>query len=95
MIVFMEHIVKCEWCEMRWTKETHVWWHIVYLLNYTRSDLSNMHINEKTVVSIDLGKLFWGQIFCINIVLNVAMLMRQNYIWVSIFISWGFKINNL
>jgi hypothetical protein len=79
---------------MTWTEEAHMGWNIINFLNDTWSNLSNVHINKKTIISIYFLKFFWSQLLGINIMLNIAVLMRKNNIRVSIFVTWGFKINN-
>jgi hypothetical protein len=76
------------------TEETHVWWHVVYFLNDTWSNLGDMHVNKKTVVCINLIELLWSQLIGIDVVLNIAMLMWQDNIWVSMMVTWCLKVNN-
>ena len=72
-----------------------MWWDVADFINNTWSNLSNMHIDQKTIVSVDLEKLFFGEIFSFHIVLNIAVLMRQDNVWMSEFVSRGFEIINL
>lgn len=72
-----------------------MWWNVADFINNTWSNLSNMHIDQKTIVSVDLEKLIFREIFSIDVVLNIAVLMRQDDVWVSEFVSWGFEIINL
>ena len=80
---------------MTWTEETHVWWHVVYFLNYSWSHLSDMHINKKAIVSVYLGQLLWSKVFGVNVMLNITVFMRQDYVWMSMMVSWGIEINDL
>ena len=95
VVVLEEHVVQMEWVTESWRNMVHVWWDIADFLDNTWSDLGDMHIDEKTVVSINLDKLFLAQIFGIHIILNITMLMWQDNIWVSIFVTWCLKIVDL
>ena len=72
-----------------------MWWDVAHFINNSWSNLSDMHIDQKTVVSVDLEKLIFCEIFGVNVVLDIAVLMREDDVWVSEFVSWSFEIINL
>lgn len=67
---------------------------VAYLINHTWSHLSDVHVDQKTVVSVDFKQLVFGQVFSLEVVLDIAMLVRQDHVRVSIFVAWGFKVIN-
>jgi len=69
-------------------------WNIALFLNQTWSYLSDVHINHKTIVSINFKKFIFSQRFGLNIMLNIGVLVRKNDIWVSKFVSWSFDVEN-
>lgn len=69
-------------------------WDIALIINYTWSNLSDVHINHKTVVSINFKKFIFGQSFSLDIMLDIDVLVRKNDIWVSEFVSWCFNVEN-
>lgn len=77
-----------------WINLVHMSWNIALFVNYAWSYLSNVHINHKTVVSINFEKFILGQRFSFNVMLNIDMLVWKNHIWMSKFISWGLSIEN-
>jgi len=95
VVVLEEHVVQMEWVGEAWGDVVHVWWHVAHFLDNTWSHLGDMHIDEKTVVSVNLNELFLAQILGVHIVLNIAVLMWQNNIWVSIFVTWCLEIVDL
>lgn len=95
MVMLEEHIVQMEWVRETWGNLVHVWWDVADFLDDSWSNLGDMHIDEKTVVSINFNKFFLIQIFGIDIVLNITVLMWQNNIWVSVFVTWSLKIVDL
>jgi len=94
MIVLEEHIVQLKTILELWVDLVHMGWDIALLVNYTWSYLSNVHINHKTIVSINFKKFIFGQSFSFDIVLNIDMLVRKDNIWVSEFVSWSFSVEN-
>jgi len=69
-------------------------WNIARIINYTWSYLSDVHINHKTIVSINFKKFIFSQRFGFNIMLDIDVLVRKDDIWVSEFVSWGFDIED-
>ena len=65
----------------------HVWWNIRNFINHSRSNLRNMHINHQTIVAINFHQLVLAQIFRVDVVLNISVLVRENHIWMAIFVS--------
>jgi len=95
MVMLEEHVVQIEHIRETWCELVHVWWDIAHFLDDSWSHLGDMHIDEETVVSINFNKLVLAQIFGIDVILNITVLMWQNNIWVSIFVSWCLKIVDL
>ena len=94
VIVLEEHVVQLKTILKLWVDLIHMGWDIALLVNYTWSYLSNVHINHKTIVSINFKKFILGQRFSFDIMLNIDMLVRKNDIWVSEFVSWSFRVEN-
>jgi len=94
VIVLEEHIVQTLTILKLRVDLIHMGWDIALIINYTWSYLSNVHINHKTVVSINFKKFIFGQSFSLNIMLDIDVLVRKNNIWVSEFISWSFDVEN-
>ena len=95
VVVLKEHVVQVAWVGKGWSNLVHVWWNIACLVDYAWSHLGDVHIDQKTVVSINLEKFILSQILGVNIMLDVAVLMGKDNIWMSILVSWGLKVVNL
>ena len=76
MVVLKEHVVEMKWLSKSKSFLTHVRWNIALLIDDAWSNLGDVHVNHETVVGIDLKKLILSQVSGINVVLNVAMLVR-------------------
>lgn len=76
MVVLKEHVVEMKWLCKRESILTHVRRNIALLINDAWSNLSDVHVNHEAIVGINLKKLVLSQVFGINVVLNVAMLVR-------------------
>lgn len=72
-----------------------VGWNVADLIDDTGSNLGDVHVNEEAVVSVNLEELVLGQIFGVNVVLNIAVLMGQDDIGMSEVVSWSLKIDDL
>ena len=48
-------------------------------IKFVRPNLTDVQINEMVVVSVNLCQFLFSKVFSINIVLNVHVLMRNNY----------------
>jgi len=94
VIVLEEHIVQSLTILKLWVDLIHMGWDIALIINYTWSNLSDVHINHKTVVSINFKKFIFGQSFSLDIMLDIDVLVRKNDIWVSEFVSWCFNVEN-
>ena len=75
MIVLEEHIVQIFILSEPKCDLVHMWWNITNLIDNSRPDLSNMHVDHQAIVAIDLKQFVLCQVFCVNIMLNVAMLV--------------------
>lgn len=53
VVVLEEHVIQMKWVGKSWSNLVHVWGDIAGLINNTWSNLSDMHVNQKTIVSID------------------------------------------
>ena len=71
-----EHVVKMNWLIEGRSVVIHVSWHIADLVDDTWSHLSDVHIDHQAVVSIDLIKLLLRKILCLNVVLDIHVLVR-------------------
>jgi len=69
-------------------------WNIALFLNNSWSYLSDVHINHKTIVSINFIEFLLCQSFSLNIMLDIDVLVRKNNIWVSEFVSWSFDVEH-
>jgi len=69
-------------------------WNIALFLNNSWSYLSDVHINHKTIVSINFIEFLLCQSFSLDIMLDIDVLVRKNNIWVSEFVSWCFDVEN-
>jgi hypothetical protein len=56
MVMFKEHVIQVKWVSKTWSNLVHMWWNIAGLINNAWSNLSNVHIDQKTVVSVYLEK---------------------------------------
>jgi len=64
-------------------------------INDTGSNLGDMHINKKGVVGINLEELVLGQIFGVNVLLDIADLMGKDNVGMSEVVSWSLEIKDL
>lgn len=94
MVVLEEHVVQMQWVLESWGNLVHMWWNVADLVNLSGSDLSDMHVDHQTIVAINLHELFLGQVFGIQIVLNVGVLVRQDDIRVSELVAWSLDIGD-
>lgn len=92
MVILKEHIIQVQGLCMTWSNKIHMRWNIINLITNSRSNLCNMHVDQQTVISVDLKQLILGQIFGINIVLNIDRFMGQNDVWVPVSITRSFKV---
>jgi hypothetical protein len=90
-----EHVVQMKIVSEGRSSLVHVRRNVANFVNNTRSNLGNMHIDQKTIVSVDFEKFVVCEVFSINIVLNITMLVRKDYIWVLKFVTWSFEIVDL
>lgn len=65
---------------------------VAYLINHAWSHLSDVHVDQKTVVSVDFKQFVFGQVFRLEVVLDIAVLVRKDYVRVSIFVAWSFEV---
>ena len=54
-----------------------------------------MHVDQETVVSVNLCKFILVEVTSLDVVLDVNTFMGQYHVWVSFVISWSLKIVNL
>lgn len=54
-----------------------------------------MQIDQVVEVSVDLGQLVLGEVFCLDVVLWVRVLMWNDNGWVSVVVSWSLEVVNL
>ena len=75
MEVLVEHIIELIVWSERWSHLIHVRWDIALLDNICRPDLSNMHIYQQAIVSIYFEKFVFSKLSCINVMLDIAVLV--------------------
>lgn len=76
MEVLIEHIVQLEVWGKRRSNMVHVWRNIALFNDIAWPDLGNMHIDKQTIVSVNFIKFILGELSRVNVILNVAMLVR-------------------
>ena len=94
MEVFEEHVIKMNWTSKAWSNLVHMRRNIGCFLNYTGSNLGDMHVDHQAIVCINLNQFFFGEISSVDVILDIAMLMWKNHVWMSEFVSWSIEINN-
>ena len=95
MVVLKEHVIQMKWIGKSWSNLIHVWWNVARLINNTRSNLSDVHIDQKTVISINFEQFVFSQFFGVQIMLDVTVLVGKDHVWMSVLVSWSFKIVDL
>jgi hypothetical protein len=90
-----EHVVKMDWISELWRIGSEVWWDIHSFLDVAWSDLSNVHIYHQGIITIDLKQFIFSEGFWIDVSLDVDPFVWKDDVWMSVFISWGFKVVNL
>ena len=76
VVVLEEHVVQVQVVSESQSGLVHVRRDVAYLINHTWSHLSDVHVDQKTVVSVDFKQLVFGQVFRLEVVLDIAMLVR-------------------
>lgn len=95
VVVLEEHVVQMEIVSIGRSNLVHVWWNVANFVINAWSHLSNVHIDQETIVSVDFEKLVFSEVLGIKVVLNITMLVRKDYIRVLKFVSWSFEIVDL
>jgi hypothetical protein len=95
VVVLEEHVVQMEIVSIGRSNLVHVWWNVANFVINAWSHLSNVHIDQETIVSVDFEKLVLSEVLGIKVVLNITMLVRKDYIRVLKFVSWSFEIVDL
>ena len=95
MVVLEEHIVQVKVVFETRGYLIHMWWDVADLVDDAWSNLSDVHIDEKTVVGVDLSELVFGQVSGVEVVLDIAVLVWKDDVWMSELVSWGFEIVDL
>jgi hypothetical protein len=70
-------------------------WDVALGIKVVRSDLSNVHINQVGVMSVDVHHLFLVVTVNIDWVLHIEDFVRENHIWVAMLVSWSFHVKEL
>jgi hypothetical protein len=58
------------------------------------SNLSNVKVDQIAIITIEFKQLITFEASCVDIVLNVNMLVRQNVVRLSIFVTWCVDVVN-
>ena len=72
----------------------HVRRHVALFLNDAGTDLSDMHVDHETIVSVDFEKLIVSEILGIKEVLDIHMLVWQNNVRVSVLVSRSLQVEH-
>jgi hypothetical protein len=70
-------------------------WDVADFIEVLWSDLTNVEINQMTVVGIDLIQLIFSEFLNIKVPLNMNVLMGKNHRWVSVSITGSLFIVDL
>jgi hypothetical protein len=95
VVVLEEHVIQMKWVGESWSNLVHVWWDIASLINNSRSNLSDVHIDQKTVISINFEQFIFSQFLGVHIMLDITVLVGKDHIWMSVLVSWSLKIVDL
>lgn len=68
---------------------------VAFFVQAFRSDLSNVHVYKESVVAIDLKKFVLGQVFGIDVVLDVNVLVRQDVLGLVVLVAGSSHVVNL
>lgn len=69
-------------------------WHVALRVQVFRTDLGNVHINQQRVVAVNFEKLLLGHV-CVNVVINVDVLVRKNHVGAVGGVTWHFGVVHL
>jgi hypothetical protein len=95
MVVLEVNVIKL-WVACRCVLElVESLWDVALGIKVVRSDLSNVHINQVGVMSIDVHHLFLVVTVNIDWVLHIEDFVRENHIWVTMLVSWSFHVKEL
>lgn len=67
-------------------------WDVALFNEVLRSDLSNVHVNQVSVMTVDFHHLILVVTIHVNIVIWRDMLMRKNNLWLSVLVSWSIHV---
>ena len=70
-------------------------WDVALLLQILRADLRDMHIDQVSVVSIDLHHLIGVLAVNVDVVVGADMLVRQDRLWLAVLVAWSIHVGNL
>ena len=69
-------------------------WDVALCIEILRSDLGNMHVNHVRVKTVDIKHLVLVITINVNWMLDMEMLVWKDYLWLTIFVSWGGHVVN-
>ena len=96
MVVFKEHVIQSQTRVklLVCSNLVHMCGDVRLIVNDPWSNLGNMHVYQQAVVGVDFEEFILSQTLGLNVMLNVNMLVRKNYIWMSKLVSWGFDVKH-
>ena len=69
-------------------------WDVALCIEILRSDLGNVHVNHVRVKTINIEHLFLVIAINVDRMLDMEMLVWKDYLWLTIFVSWGGHVVN-
>ena len=69
-------------------------WDVALRIEIFRSDLGNVHVNHIGVKTINIEHLFLVIAINVDRMLDMEMLVWKDYLWLTIFVSWGGHVVN-
>lgn len=94
VVVFEEAVVEMSVSLHREFKLVKALWNVTFRVKVFGSNLSDMKVNQVAVVAVKLKQLISFEASCVNVVLNVNVLMGQDVMGLSVLVAWRVDVVN-
>ena len=94
VVVFEEAVVEMSVSLHREFNLVKALWNVTFRVEVFGPDLSDVKVNQVAVVAVKLKQLITFEASCVDVVLNVNVLMRQNVMGLSVLVTWRVDVVN-